>query len=92
MIKAGHIGLETDIFNDEAPVGKKHKMKGYTGYTDAVWGGKTRGWATAASHLDDNKWRLVLHAAVDKVDWAAEDGDVEEGGEGEFDPRSLVEL
>ena len=57
-----------------------------------MWGGKTRGWATAASRLDNIKWRLVLHATVDKVDWAVEDGDVDEGGEGEFDPRSLVEL
>jgi hypothetical protein len=92
LIKAGDVGLETDIFNDEAHIGKKRKTSRYTGYTDAEWGGKTRGWAAAASRLDDIKWRLVLHAAVDKVDWAEEDGGEGEGGEGEFDPRSLVEL
>jgi hypothetical protein len=68
-------------------------MNGYTGYTDAVWGGKSRGWAASASRLDASKWRVILHAAVDKVDWSAEDGDVEEGtGAGEFDPRSLIEI
>ena len=92
MIKAGRVGLESDILNDEAPAGKKRKTNPYAGYTDAVWGGKTRGWAASVSRLDDIKWKAILNAAVDKVDWS-EEGDVEEGiGEGDFDPRSLIEL
>ena len=93
MIKAGHVGLETDIFDDEVPVGKKRKTNRYAGYTNAVWGRKTRAWAASARRLDDIKWRVILHAAVDKVDWSAEEGDVEDGtGEAEFDPRSLIEI
>ena len=35
-----------------------------------MWcGEKTRGWAESAGHLNDTKWRVILHAAVDKVDW-----------------------
>jgi hypothetical protein len=95
LIKAGYVGLDgSDIINDEAPVSKKRKMNSYAGYTDAVWGGKTRGWAASASRLDDIKWRAILHAAVDKVDWSVDEGDVEEGtGEGSTsDPRSLIEI
>ncbi|KAF8815867.1 hypothetical protein BYT27DRAFT_7286661 [Phlegmacium glaucopus] len=83
LIKAGHIGLDgCDTLN------------WYTGYTDAVWGGKTRGWAVSTAHLDDTKWRVILHAAVDKMDWNADDGDIEEGtgSGGTFDPRSLIEI
>lgn len=97
MIKTGQVGLDgtdTDIFNDDASQAvKKRRMNRYPGYTDAVWGRKTRGWVGAASRLDDNQWRAILHAAVDKVDWSADDGDVEEGtGEGALDPRSLIEI
>jgi hypothetical protein len=98
LVKAGHVGLDgsdTEIFKDEAPVAKKRKMNRYPGYTDAVWGVKTRGWAAAATRLDDIKWRTILHAAVDKVDWSADDGlgDVEEGtGGGALDPRSMIEI
>jgi hypothetical protein len=96
LVKAGHVGLDgsgSEIINDDAPVAKKRKMNRYAGYTDAVWGVKTRGWAAAATRLDDIKWRTVLHAAVDEVDWTADDGDVEEGtGGGAWDPRSMIEI
>ena len=97
MIKAGHVGLdggENDIFNDEGPgpAGKKRKSNRYAGFTDAVWGGKTHGWAASTLRLDDFKWKTILHAAVDRVDWSTESGDVEEGTGGEFDPRSLIEI
>ncbi|KAF8814459.1 hypothetical protein BYT27DRAFT_7206109 [Phlegmacium glaucopus] len=58
-----------------------------------MWGGKTRGWAASAGRLDDTKWRVILHAAVDKMDWTADEGDIEEGTSGAtFDPRSLIEI
>ena len=68
-----------DICNDDMAVNKKRKMNRYPGYTDAMWGEKTRGWAECAGRLDDTKWRVILHAAVDKVDWMADDGDIEDG-------------
>ncbi|KAF8806109.1 hypothetical protein BYT27DRAFT_7212388 [Phlegmacium glaucopus] len=96
LIKAGHIGLsgnDTDIFDDDAPASKKRKTNRYTGYTDAAWGGKTRGWAAAANRLDNIKWRVILHTAVDKMDWSVDDGEVEEGtGGGALDPHSLIEI
>ncbi|KAF8808382.1 hypothetical protein BYT27DRAFT_7337767 [Phlegmacium glaucopus] len=96
LIKAGYIGLDgsdADTFNDDAPPGKKRKMNRYAGYTDAVWGGKTCGWAAAAGRLDDTRWRIVLHTAVDKMEWSIDDADVEEGnGGGAFDPCSLIEI
>lgn len=96
MVKAGLVGLndsENDFINDDASQAvKKRKVNRYAGYTDAVWGGKTRGWAAAASRLDDEKWKVILHAAVDKVDWSVDDGDEEGTGEGTSDPRSLIEI
>ncbi|KAF8802193.1 hypothetical protein BYT27DRAFT_7113324, partial [Phlegmacium glaucopus] len=96
LIKAGHIGLNgnnTDIFDDDATASKKRKTNRYTGYTDAAGGGKTRGWAAAANRLDDIKWRVILHTAVDKMDWSVDDGDVEEGTSGgALDPCSLIKI
>ncbi|KAF8800095.1 hypothetical protein BYT27DRAFT_7149065 [Phlegmacium glaucopus] len=95
LIKAGHIGLDgRDTCDNDTIAAKKRKVNRYAGYTDAVWGGKTRGWAASTARLDDTKWRVILHAAVDKMDWNADDGDVEEGtgSGGTFDPRSLIEI
>ena len=82
-LEAGHVSpdTDTDIFNDgdAGQAVKKRRTNRYTGYTDAVWGAKTRGWVGAASRLDDNQWRVILHAAVDKVDWSTNEGDGEEG-------------
>lgn len=73
---------------------KKRKINRYPGYTDAVWGTKTRGWAASTSRLDENKWKNILHAAVEKLDLSgADEGDVEEGGNGGvLDPRALIEI
>lgn len=96
LVRAGHVGLDGSDINDDMAVNKKRKMNRYPGYTDAMWGEKTRGWAESAGRLDDTKWRLILHAAVDKVDWTADDGDIEDGigglgGRG-LDPRSVIEI
>ncbi|KAF8802591.1 hypothetical protein BYT27DRAFT_7260895 [Phlegmacium glaucopus] len=94
LIKAGHVGLDGhDTFDDDTNAAKKRKVNRYTGYTDAVWGGKTCGWAASAGRLDDTKWGVILHAAVDKMDWTADEGDIEEGTSGvTFDPHSLIEI
>ena len=97
MIKAGHVSLDTDtdIFNDgdAGQAVKKCRTNRYAGYTDAMWGAKTRGWVGAASRLDDNQWRVILRAAVNKVDWSTNEGDGEEGdGAGRLDPCSLIEI
>jgi len=95
LVKAGDVALDgsdADILND-ATASKKRKTNRYAGYTDAAWGGKTRGWAASANRLDAVKWKVILNAAVEKMDWSVDDGDVEEGtGDGAFDPRSLIEL
>ena len=94
MIKAGHVNLNgTDADEEASQAIKKRRTNRYAGYTDAVWGGKTRGWVGAASRLDDNQWRVILHAAVDKVDWSYNEGDAEEGtSSGALDPRSLIKI
>jgi len=94
LIKAGDIGLDShDTFDDDTAAAKKRKVNRYAGYTDVVWGGKTCGWAASTSRLDDTKWKVILHTAVDKINWSADDGDAEEGTSGgTFDPRSLIEI
>lgn len=91
----GKIGLDgNDILNDDTATTKRRKINQYAGYTDAVWGTKTRGWAASTSRLDDNKWKAILKAAVEKIDLScADEGDVEEGADGgAFDPRALIEI
>ena len=54
---------------------------------------KTHGWASSTSRLDENKWKTILQAAVEKMDLSGVDefeGDVEEGGG--LDPRAFIEL
>ena len=95
MIKSGQIGLDgNDIVNEDTTATKKRRINRYAGYTDAVWGAKTRGWAASTSRIDDKKWSVILHAAVEKMDWSgADEGDVEEGANGGvFDPRALIEI
>ena len=58
-----------------------------------MWGTKTRGWASSTSRLDENKWKTILQAAIEKMDLSGVDefeGDVEEGGG--LDPRAFIEL
>ena len=73
---------------------KKCKTNQYAGYMDAVWGAKTHGQAASTTHLDDNKWKTILQAAVEKMDWTGvNEGDVEEGANGgAFDPCALIEI
>ena len=97
MIKAGHVRLDgTDAdLDDDATTGKKCKTNRYAGFTDAVWGGKTRGWAASARRLDGSKWTVILQAAMEKMDWSGDDGDMdceEDQSGGAFDPRSLIEI
>ena len=96
MIKAGHVGLDgtdADLLDDDTAVGKKRKMNRYAGFTDAVWGGKTRWWAASARRLDSVKWTIILQTAVEKMDWSPDDGDVDkDNSAGTFDPRSLIEI
>ena len=95
MIKAGQIGLDAsgdDNLNDNV-ASRKRKTNRYSGYTDAVWGAKTRGWASSTGRLDESKWEIILHAAIEKMDWSGADEDVDEGANGgPFDPRSLIEI
>ena len=45
------------------------------------------------SCLNETKWKVILNAAVEKVDWTADDGDIEEGTSGgTIDPCSLIEI
>ena len=99
MIKAGSVrldGTDADLFDDDAAATrKKRKTNRYAGFTDAVWGGKTRGWAASARRLDDDKWTIILQAAMEKFDWSGDEGDMdheEDQSGGTFDPRSLIEI
>jgi len=97
LIKAGHVRLDgTDAdLDDDAATGKKRKTNRYAGFTDAVWGGKTRAWAASARRLDRSKWTAILQAAIEKMDWSGDDGDMdreEDQSGGAFDPRSLIEI
>ena len=96
MIKAGHVRLDgTDAdLDDDAATGKKRKTTHYAGFTDAVWGGKTCAWAVSACCLDCNKWTTILQAAMEKMDWSGDDGDMdcEDQSGGTSDPRSLIEI
>ena len=95
MIKSGQIGLDgNDIINEDTTATKKRKISRYTGYTDAVWGAKTWGWVASTSRIDDKKWSVILHAAVERMDWSgADEGDVEEGANGGvLDPHALIEI
>lgn len=92
MIKTGQIGLDGNDLDDNSTT-KKRKVNRYAGYTDAVWGTKTRGWASS-SRLDEKKWKAILHAAVEQLDMSgADEGDAEEGDSGGvLDPRALIEI
>jgi hypothetical protein len=96
LIKTGQIGLHGNeqLDADDTAATKKRKVNRYAGYTDAVWGAKTRGWAASTSRLDANKWKNILDAAVEKMDLTgADDGDVEEGANARvFDPRAMIEI
>ena len=97
MIKAGHVRLDgTDAdLDDDAAAGKKRKTNRYAGFTDAVWGGKTRAWAASARCLDGSKWTAILKATMEKMDWSGDDGEMdheEDQSGGVFDPRSLIEI
>ena len=96
MIKAGHVrldGTDADLLDDDTAASKKRKTNRYAGFTDAVWGGKTRGWAASARRLDSAKWAVILQTAVEKIDWSPDDGDVDDDNNaGAFDPRSLIEI
>ena len=74
---------------------KKHRVNQYVGYTDAVWGTKTHGWAASTSHLNENKWKLILQAAVEQMDmmFGCDDGNAEEDANGRvLDPCALIEI
>ena len=77
MIKTGLIRLDHDG-NDlkDNSTTKKRRVNRYAGYTDAVWGTKTHGWAASTSCLDENKWKLILQAAIGRV----------------LDPHALIEI
>lgn len=95
LIKTGHVKLDgSDLVDDDTSVMKKRKINRYAGYTDAVWGVKTRGWAASTSRLDEKKWSMILKAAVEKMDLSgADEGDVEENGNGgASDPRGMIEI
>ncbi|KIM35954.1 hypothetical protein M413DRAFT_428169 [Hebeloma cylindrosporum] len=96
LIKAGHVtldGTDADVFDDDTASSKKRKINRYAGFTDAAWGAKTRGWASAVGRLDSVKWTTILQAAVGKLDWSADEGDVDEdANSAAFDPRSLIEI
>ena len=59
-----------DLFDDDAATGKSIVMQGSL---DAVWGGKTCGWAVPARRLDGGKWTVILRSPsrgwVGKVIW-----------------------
>ena len=94
MIKTGQIGLDSNDLDDDTTATKKRKVNRYPGYTDIVWGAKTRGWVTATIRLDESKWKSILHAAVEKMDSScADEGETEEGSNGgALDPRGLIEI
>ena len=93
MIKTGQITLDSNDIDDDTTTTKKRKVNRYAGYTDMVWGEKTRGWVAATVRLDEDKWKPILHAAVDMMDCGVDEGDVEEGANGGMiDPRALIEI
>jgi hypothetical protein len=100
LIKTGQLGLDGNDLEDDTTTIKKRKVNRYPGYTDAVWGAKTRGWAASAARLeeDENKWKSILQAAVEKMDLSgaqADEGEVEDfkgRNGGVLDPRALIEI
>lgn len=94
LIKTGQIRLDGNKLKDDTAAMKKCKINQYAGYMDAVWGAKTHGWAASTSCLDENKWGIILHVAIEKMDLSgADEGDVEEGANGgAFDPCALIEI
>jgi hypothetical protein len=97
LIKAGYIrldGSDADLFDDDPATGKKRKMNRYAGFTDAVWGRQIRGWAASACRLVGGKWTVILQAAIEKMDWSGDDGNMnhkEDPSSGAFGPRSWIE-
>ena len=56
---------------------------------------ENRGWAASARRLDSGKWKVILQAAIEKVDWSGDDGNMdheEDHSGGAFGPRSLIEI
>jgi hypothetical protein len=74
LIKTGQIGLDGNDLDDDTTATKEPKVDRYAGYTDAVWGMKTRGWAMTTARLEEeSKWDGILHAAVEKLDLSGAD-------------------
>jgi hypothetical protein len=94
LVSAGHVnvwheGAEKAATTSEGVAGKKRKVKGYEGYTDAAWGDITRSWVGAARRLNAEKWRMVLSAAVSNVDFSNMDETQEVG---DNDPRAMIDI
>lgn len=94
MVKSGQIGLDSNDLDDDTTTSKKRKVNRYGGYTDIEWGEKTRGWVGGIERLDENKWKIILRAAVEKMDLTgADEGDAVDGANGgTIDPRALIEI
>jgi hypothetical protein len=93
LVKTCQIGLDGNDLDDDTTSTKKRKVNRYAGYTDMAWGVKTRGWVAATKRLDKDKWKSILQAAVDRIDSAGDEGDLEEGANGgAIDPRALIEI
>jgi hypothetical protein len=83
LIKICQIKLDGNDLDDDTTAMKKHKVNRYGGYTDIEWGEKTCGWVGGIERLDENKWILILRAAVEKMDLSgADEGDAVEGANG----------
>ena len=58
-------------------------------------GRENHGWAASAHRLNSGKWKVILQAAIEKVDWSGDDGNMdheEDHSGGAFGPRSLIEI
>jgi len=94
LIKSGRLDID-DIDEDSLALNARKKMS-LPGYTEKLWGQKTRAWVTSVKRLNDDNWTAILEEAADTVDTSAfleDEGD--EGAEGEAtyaDPRSMIDI
>ncbi|KAF8811059.1 hypothetical protein BYT27DRAFT_7253190 [Phlegmacium glaucopus] len=86
LIKSGRLDIESfgnNIDEDSLALGTRKKTS-LPGYTEKLWGQKTRAWVTSAKRLNDDNWTAILEEAADTVDTSAfMDDEDDEGADGE---------
>ncbi|KAF8873126.1 hypothetical protein BD779DRAFT_1805320 [Infundibulicybe gibba] len=98
LIRSNHINIDTfgstnDEIHDIASNGRKRRAPTYPGYTERLWGSKTRGWVGSTRRLNAEKWANIIATANAKVDFSSmDDGEDEDGYGGPTDPRGMIDI